>query len=99
MKSPIGRFSRRIASKNIRVSVFMSSRSSGPQVGNFCGSGLMLSRFRISSHWPAKFSASADAFGSASIRFTCASSTPGARSRRRSASDSSSSSGIEFHRK
>ena len=38
----------------------------------------MLSRLRISSHWPAKFSAIADAFGSASIRFTCASSTAGA---------------------
>ncbi len=38
----------------------------------------MLSRLRISSHCPAKFSAIANAFGSASIRFTCASSTAGA---------------------
>ncbi len=59
----------------------------------------MLSRLRISSHWPAKFSAIAKAFGSASMRFTCASSTDGALNWRRSASDSSSSSGIEFHRK
>ena len=77
-------------SKNIRVSVFIASRSSGVQAGNFCGSGLMLSRLRISSHWPAKFSAIANAFGSASIRFTCASSTAGVLSWRRSASDSSS---------
>ena len=49
----------RTASKNIRVSVFMASRSSGPHSGNFCGSGLTLSRLRVSSHWPAKLSASA----------------------------------------
>ena len=65
-------------SKNIRVSVFIASRSSGLQAGNFCGSGLMLSRLRISSHWPAKFSAIAKAFGSASMRLTWASSTAGA---------------------
>jgi len=44
-------------------------------------------------------SAIAEAFGSASIRVTCASSTAGALNRRRSASESSSSSGIEFQRK
>jgi len=35
---------------NTGVSAFIASRSSGPHAGNFCGSGLMLSRLRISSH-------------------------------------------------
>ena len=30
--------------------VFIASRSSGPHSGNFCGSGLTLSRLRVSSH-------------------------------------------------
>ena len=52
----------------------MASRSSGLHSGNFCGSGLTTSRLRSSSHWPAKLSASAAERGSASMRFTCASS-------------------------
>ena len=59
-KSESGRFSRSTYSKNMRVSVFIASRSSGPHSGNLSGSGFTTSRLRISSHWPAKLSASAD---------------------------------------
>ncbi len=68
----MGRFSRRIESKNMRVSVRMASRSSGPHSGNLSGSGFMESRLRSSSHCPAKFSASAPDLASASMRFICA---------------------------
>ncbi len=63
-------------SKNMRVSVFIASRSSGPHSGNFSGSGLTTSRLRISSHWPAKLSAKARRAG----RPACAS--PARRARR-----------------
>ena len=77
MKSEIGRFSRSTASKNSRVSVRMASFSSAFHSGNFFASGLTASRLRVSSHWPAKLSAKAADFGSAIIRFTCASRTAG----------------------
>jgi len=86
-------------SKNIIVSVFIASRSSGFHSLNLSGSGLTTSRLRVSSHCPAKFAANALARGSASMRLTCASSTIGSRSVPDSASASSSSSGIELQRK
>ncbi len=77
MNSEIGRFSLRTYWKNMLVSVRISSLSSGVQAGNFSGSGVIESRLRISSHWPAKLSANAAAFLSVIMRFTCASSTAG----------------------
>ena len=54
---------------------------------------------RRPSHWPAKFSVKAAALGSWSMRSTCSRSTSGLLSFPCSASVSSSSSGIELHRK
>ena len=56
-------------------------------------------RLRSCSHWPAKFETIAVARGSASIRFTCRSSTAGWRSSPRRAASTSSSSGMLLHRK
>ena len=99
MKSDIGRFWLSTCSKNMLVSVRISSLSCGVQALNFCGSGVMESRLRISSHWPAKLSAKAPAFLSVIIRFTCASSVAGSFNFPVSAMVSNSSSGIELHRK
>ena len=54
---------------------------------------------RSCSHWPAKFSTSALAFGSASMRRTCWASVAGSCSLPRSARSSSSSSGMLLQRK
>ena len=54
---------------------------------------------RRPSHWPAKFSVKAAALGSCSMRSTCSRSMSGWLSLPCSASVSSSSSGIELHRK
>ena len=54
---------------------------------------------RSCNHWPVKFDTSASARGSASMRRTCASSTPGRRRRPAVAAFSSCSSGMLLHRK
>ena len=59
----------------------------------------MLCTLRSCSHWPAKFATRAWAFGSASIRRTCCSSTSGSCSVPASAASSRASSGMLLHRK
>src|SRR5260221_395434 len=65
-----------IASKNNFVSVSMALRRSSSKDGNCFLSGLISLRFRSCSHWLAKFSTSAPAFASFSIRRTCNKSDP-----------------------
>jgi hypothetical protein len=78
--------SRRMAVRNVSSNCLNASRS-----------GDALSRFRICNHCPAKFSTSAFAFGSWSIRFT--SDARLRRSAPRSANANSRSSGMLLHRK
>ena len=74
-------------------------RSASSKSGNTLCTGAVASRLRRNSHWPAKLRTNASAFGLASIRRTCCSSTAGRPSCRRAASASSSSSGMLLHRK
>ena len=74
------------ASKKSSVSRFMSRRSSSSKLGKRSGSGFASSRLRNCSHCPAKFSASALAFGSRTMRLTCVLRTDGLRKRPDSAS-------------
>ena len=85
--------------KNSSVSRMNACRNVSSKVGNASRSGALFSRFRSASHWSGKFFVNAFERSSASIRRTCASSTPGARSRFRLARFSSSSSGMLLHRK
>ena len=71
--------------KNSSVSRRSDCRRLSSKSGNVGGSGRVPVRLRRYSHCPAKFSTSASARGSASIRRTCRSSTAGSRSSPRSA--------------
>ena len=64
-------------SKNSSVSVLERLTQIVVEVGELDELGCLLRRLRKYSHWPAKFSTSACAFGSASMRRTCRSSTAG----------------------
>ena len=81
------------------VSRRIAWRTLSSKSGNSSTSGVTLSRLRSCSHWPVNAVISASARGSAIIRRTCASSTPGARSRPAIARFSSSSSGMLLQRK
>ena len=93
------RSSRTMLPKKSSVSRRNASRRSLSKSGNSSVFGAMFCRLRTCSHWPAKFSTSASAFGSASMRRTCASSTAGWRRRPAAARSSSASSGMLLQRK
>ncbi len=65
------RSSRITDAKNSSDSFCIASRSGSSKAGNMVESGLTADRLRSWSHWPAKFSTSAWALGSLSIRDTC----------------------------
>ena len=76
-----------------------SCRSCSLNTGNNFGSGFTGSRVVRFSHFMAKLVTRLEALGSASMRLTCFSTTPGLVKPLAAASVSSSSSGPVFHRK
>ena len=93
------RFSRSTLSKNISVSCRMACRRLSSKSRNSVALGSMASTLRRRSHCPAKFSVSADALGSASMRVTSRFSVSGLLSWFFSATFSSWASGMLLHRK
>ncbi len=86
--------------KNCSVSLRNPLRMLSSKSGNISRSGTTFaSRLRSCSHWPVKFSTSASARSSSSMRCACAASTLGSRSRPAAARSSSFSSGMLLHRK